>query len=160
MRLAVRLLGLILFAVGCWSASAQWTPTQDSARLWLLLGDLEKIELAIRSYRDVCGSYPATIPEAALTQLDTSAYSELCGDEFIYRVKDNGFELYSPGANRKDDHGGKDDIEPGKDPSPFYYKTYTIATRGLVVASLAILAGIVLLAVPIGERSGGGSAQR
>ena len=155
MRPTVRLLGLILFAAGCWSASAQWTPTKDSARLWLLLGDLEKIELAIRSYRDLCGSYPATVPPAALKQIDTSAYSQLCGEQFIYHVQDDRFDVYSPGANRKDDRGGKDDIKSGKDPSPFYYKTYTVSTKGLIVASLAILAGIVLLAVPIGEgRSG------
>ncbi len=57
---------------------------------------------AVRAYRLKHGSYPATLSEAGVADLNRDPFT---GGNFVYKPAENGFLLYSMGKDGKDDGG-------------------------------------------------------
>ena len=57
---------------------------------------------AVRAYRLKHGSYPATLDEAGVSDLDHDPFT---GGRFVYKPSQRGFLLYSVGENGQDDGG-------------------------------------------------------
>lgn len=57
---------------------------------------------AVRAYRLKHGSYPATLSEAGVADLDKDPFT---GGHFVYKPAEKGFLLYSVGKDGKDDGG-------------------------------------------------------
>lgn len=57
---------------------------------------------AVRAYRLKHGSYPATLEDAGVSDLDRDPFT---GEQFVYKPSEQGFLLYSPGEDGKDDGG-------------------------------------------------------
>lgn len=71
----------------------------------IAMQDGTRIFLGLIAYKDKYGLYPKTLDELK-TKLNWEVKDDVCsGKPFVYRLKGNGFILYSVGDNGKDDGG-------------------------------------------------------
>ena len=77
---------------------------------------LMRLGFALAVHQREHGSYPEALDELAPTILPTLPADPFTGQSFIYHRTDNGYRLYSVGANGTDDNGITfDDQPPGDD---------------------------------------------
>jgi len=74
-----------------------------------------RLAFALAWYRQDCGRYPETLEALAPKYLPQIPKDVFSGRPLIYRPSENGYLLYSVGANGKDDGGRSYDDEPPAD---------------------------------------------
>ncbi|MEW5900211.1 MAG: hypothetical protein AB1715_01975 [Acidobacteriota bacterium] len=67
--------------------------------------DSGRIGLACKIYRLEHGRFPEKISDLVPGLLDKEPLDPFTGEPYFYRLKDNGFIIYSAGSNKKDDGG-------------------------------------------------------
>jgi hypothetical protein len=72
--------------------------------------DAARIGLACRIYRDQQGRFPEKIADLVPNILGTEPLDPFTGKSFIYKVRENGFIVYSVGTNKQDDMGKGSEI--------------------------------------------------
>jgi hypothetical protein len=70
------------------------------------------ILIALRRHHRQSGQWPQGLHEIEASVPDTLWADPLNGDPFIYRPRQNGFELYSKGRNKIDEYGRADSNGP------------------------------------------------
>jgi len=63
------------------------------------------VDLALRAHRDDHGAFPASLVDLVPGYLKALPADPFTGEPFIYRPGPDGFTLYSPGRDRRDDGG-------------------------------------------------------
>jgi len=97
------------------SASADFVPMHVSLQA-VLLQTLIAVEL--EAHRQAVGDYPTHLTDIKLAYLEELPSDPCSGQPFHYEKRDDGYLLYSLGANGKDD-GGKSDRDQGFDDIPW-----------------------------------------
>ncbi|HUT23256.1 MAG TPA: hypothetical protein VM492_02815 [Sumerlaeia bacterium] len=66
---------------------------------------IARLALACRAWRNDHGAWPASLDDLAPGCIETVPADPFTGRDFVYRVQDDGFVLYSVGRNGRDDEG-------------------------------------------------------